>query len=257
MSPRALGSSHRALDDQELIEHGDDATSIAIPESATLALGQVAAVAVSAAGAFGKSIIVPVGDLKWTQTVVGIIDAKVTKAGTELHALRQGATSLTITDGVTSTAATVSITVAPPASVSWQTAATHPNVDGAFSTRGNMSFISYAHLLGQAEFELTAAADLHHPGAEKVKLSIDIAPYSGGFELPGTYNDQLADILLISLGSDVWEAGSVDFTTYDVNTNYVAGTFEAGPNDPSGQLGSIIGSFSGIVESVIRPLPHS
>lgn len=243
ITPPAAGSHRRALDDQELMKHGDDPTSIDIPPSVTFAVGHSATLQANPENAFGQIISLPPSALKWTKSVAGIISLTATPNGLELHALRLGTINMTVTDSSTSTSATASVTVAPPGQVTWQASGTHPDVDGTFSATGKIQFVSPIPNL--PALEITAVADLHNSTSKRAILSIQISTTFGGIGIGQGVHPGYGTVVSIALGSDVWESGSVDITTIDDNTGYLAGTFMAGPNDLDGQVGSIFGSFSG------------
>ena len=242
LRPVAIGRIERAFDDQELMKHGEDSSSIGIPASVTIEMGQSATLPVTATGAFGKNIILTGGDLTVTEPVADTLAFKATQSGIAIHGLRQGTVDLSVTERSTPTTAVTAVTVAPLGRVTWQTTGTNPDEDGAFSAPAKIAFISHTGLLGDYDFAITAVSDRRNSESGQVALSIQVS-LNNSTPYPGVF---------ISLGNDNWESGTVETTTRDLYTNYIAGTFTAGPNDLGGQVGSISGSFSGVAMYITR-----
>lgn len=246
ITPLALGSLQRARDDQQLMDHGEDASSIIIsPSSATFPLGESATLVANPSGAFGKGIILPASDLKWTESVAEIVTMKVTKAGIELSSVHVGATNLSVTAGTASTTATAPITVKPRPMVTWQESGYELEVNGTFSTVGTTKLV-YSPLPPQYEILVTAVAGGTQQSQGPLKFSLSITP--GELE-PFAVGAYAGGLVGITIGNDDFAACSVDITSYDPSTHFVAGTFSGGltgdfPPPPENE-GSVSGSFSG------------
>ena len=232
LRPISLGSVQRARDDQTLAKHGEDASSLAGQSTITLFVNESDGVGATPTNAFGQSIVLPAAKLKWTGSIVGIISVKPDGfGGLSILGLRAGTTDLTFTDSPAALSLTVRVTVLPhsSATVTWQASGTNPDVDGAFSVPGKIVFTSdaLAPRWVYSTIQVDATVVSSNDGSQQLSFSLQSAPYSA----------------TITLGSDKWDSATVDIIAMDGFD--IAGTFSAGPNDSSGQQGSISGSFSG------------
>ena len=258
ISAPAVGSVQRAVDDQDLMEHGEDPSTLSLPETVTLPVGRSATLSADAGNAFGQIIILLRSALEYTTSAIGIVTSKVATNRVEIQALREGTTQLTVTDRSTSITAIASVIVAPAPRITWQTSGTYPDVDGTYSGVASVRSITYVGVPLEPDsygLKITASAkrsfvlDISTFELENISIGTYVSSYS-----LASPSDLLVQHASIAVGADMWSACIINITSYDQNTDFIAGSFSGvsgGLNGEPVQTGSVSGSFSGIFSSVV------
>jgi hypothetical protein len=243
----APGSLRRMRDDQQLMKHGADASSIILGSpNATLYAGQVTYVVTKPIGAFGKSIILPPSELKWTTSVRNVVTVKRANDGINLTGVHAGTTTLDLIAGPASTSASCEIAVLPSGVINWQATNTSPDVDGTFSTSAKIHDGSYwfgPH--GPLTYGLAVTA-IANGSQEQLGLSLDISGLPSPIQI-ASYGATAVGATSITLGTNViFSDCIITITSLNPKAHFIAGTFTGTPGDQTSQPGSISGSFAGI-----------
>lgn len=250
----ALGSVNGARDDQELLLHGDDFRAFP-PLQTTIVTyqRQVGAIAYDPENAFGQNIIVPDRDLSFTSSDPRAVKTSVNSSILSILSyvgLRTGTFQITLSVPRLSLSETTMVMIAPRPVATWDAEGTKPNVNGKRSISGELLYNDDQGVVAGPYFGFDGTFRVPNGPAKafSVELINNFPPYVFQVHVGQYGPDDNVDT--IALGADVWTSGTVTITM--LVGDYVAGTFSAGPDDSSGQPGTISGSFAGYMNTDMR-----